>query len=106
MIKVLVVDDSFFMRKLISDILNSDPEIKVIDTAIFTALKGETESSLLKEVGMYVEKVLNFEWKKLIFIILSIGSSNLKHITKHKILIEMWYVPKSKNATFLIEKFQ
>jgi len=32
-IKVLVVDDSLFMRKLISDMLESDPEIKVIDTA-------------------------------------------------------------------------
>ena len=33
MIKVLVVDDSLFMRTLISDMLNSDPEVKVIDTA-------------------------------------------------------------------------
>ena len=33
MIKVLVVDDSLFMRTLISDILNSDPEIEVVDTA-------------------------------------------------------------------------
>lgn len=33
MIKVLVVDDLFFMRSLISDILNSDPEIKVIGAA-------------------------------------------------------------------------
>lgn len=32
-IRVLVVDDSALMRKIISDILNSDPEIKVIDTA-------------------------------------------------------------------------
>ncbi len=32
-IKVLVVDDSSFMRKMISDILNSDPEIRVTDTA-------------------------------------------------------------------------
>lgn len=32
-IKVLVVDDSLFMRKLISDMLESDPDIKVIDTA-------------------------------------------------------------------------
>ena len=32
-IKVLVVDDSFFMRKLISDMLSSDPDIKIIDTA-------------------------------------------------------------------------
>ena len=33
MIKVLVVDDSLFMRTLISDMLNSDPEIEVVDTA-------------------------------------------------------------------------
>ncbi|MRH42279.1 chemotaxis-specific protein-glutamate methyltransferase CheB [Aquibacillus halophilus] len=32
-IKVLVVDDSAFMRKVISDILNSSPEINVIGTA-------------------------------------------------------------------------
>lgn len=32
-VKVLVVDDSAFMRKVISDILNSDEEIIVIDTA-------------------------------------------------------------------------
>jgi len=33
MIQVLVVDDSAFMRKKISDILNRDPEINVISTA-------------------------------------------------------------------------
>lgn len=32
-IRVMVVDDSAFMRKVISDILNSDEEIEVIDTA-------------------------------------------------------------------------
>jgi len=32
-IRTLVVDDSFFMRTLISDMLNSDPEISVVDTA-------------------------------------------------------------------------
>jgi two-component system chemotaxis response regulator CheB len=32
-IRVLVIDDSLFMRTLITDMLNSDPEIKVIDTA-------------------------------------------------------------------------
>ena len=32
-IRVLVIDDSLFMRTLVSDLLNSDPEIKVIDTA-------------------------------------------------------------------------
>lgn len=33
MIRVLVVDDSYLMRKLISDMLNSDPEIEVIAKA-------------------------------------------------------------------------
>ncbi|MCX7842613.1 MAG: chemotaxis response regulator protein-glutamate methylesterase [Clostridia bacterium] len=32
-IKVLVVDDSAFMRKVIADILNSDDKIEVVDTA-------------------------------------------------------------------------
>lgn len=32
-IRVLVVDDSAFMRKVVSDILNSDDEIKVVDIA-------------------------------------------------------------------------
>jgi len=32
-IKVLVVDDSLFMRRLASDILNADPNIEVADTA-------------------------------------------------------------------------
>lgn len=32
-IRVLVIDDSLFMRTLISDMLNADPEIEVIDTA-------------------------------------------------------------------------
>lgn len=33
MIKVLVVDDSAFMRKLVSDLLNSSPGLTVVDTA-------------------------------------------------------------------------
>jgi len=33
MIRVLVVDDSAFMRKVISDMINADPEMQVVDTA-------------------------------------------------------------------------
>lgn len=33
MIRVMVVDDSLFMRTLITDMLNADPEIEVADTA-------------------------------------------------------------------------
>jgi two-component system, chemotaxis family, protein-glutamate methylesterase/glutaminase len=33
-IKVLVIDDSLFMRQMISDIFNTDPDIEVVDTAI------------------------------------------------------------------------
>jgi len=32
-IKVIVIDDSFFMRKLLSDVLNSDPKIEVVAAA-------------------------------------------------------------------------
>ena len=31
--RVLVVDDSAFMRKIISDMINSDPELTVVGTA-------------------------------------------------------------------------
>ncbi len=33
MIRVLIVDDSAFMRRVVSDILNDEPDIEVIDTA-------------------------------------------------------------------------
>jgi two-component system chemotaxis response regulator CheB len=32
-IRVLIVDDSFLMRKILSDIVNSDPELEVIEKA-------------------------------------------------------------------------
>ena len=32
-IKVLIIDDSLFIRSLVSDFLNQDPQIKVVDTA-------------------------------------------------------------------------
>lgn len=50
MIKVLVVDDSLFMRSLISNMLNSDPWIEVIDTAKngFEAIKKLHELKELK----------------------------------------------------------
>ncbi|TDT50633.1 protein-glutamate methylesterase/protein-glutamine glutaminase [Fonticella tunisiensis] len=41
-IKVLVVDDSAFMRKMISDMINSQPDMTVIDTA------KDGESAILK----------------------------------------------------------
>ena len=47
MIDVLVVEDSAFMRKVISEILESDPEIKVVDNAI-NGLDGVKKASLLK----------------------------------------------------------
>jgi len=95
MIKVLVVDDSFLMRKLISDILESGQidgllfdslstlliynkgetvskfvhsvinKVKETGaTAVFTALEGDTETKLLKEVGMFVDKVAKVKKEK------------------------------------------
>jgi two-component system chemotaxis response regulator CheB len=47
LIDVLVVEDSAFMRKVLSEILESDPEIKVIDQAI-NGIEGVKKASLLK----------------------------------------------------------
>lgn len=47
MIDVLVVEDSAFMRKVISEILEADPEIKVVDNAV-NGLDGVRKASLLK----------------------------------------------------------
>ena len=34
MIDVLIVEDSAFMRKVLSEIMEEDPEIRVIDSAV------------------------------------------------------------------------
>lgn len=47
MIDVLVVEDSAFMRKVLSQILNADPEINVVDTAS-NGLEGINKAMLLK----------------------------------------------------------
>jgi two-component system chemotaxis response regulator CheB len=47
LIDVLVVEDSAFMRKVITEILETDPEIKVVDNAI-NGLDGVKKTSLLK----------------------------------------------------------
>lgn len=47
MIDVLVVEDSAFMRKVITEILDEDPEIQVVDNAI-NGLDGVKKASLLK----------------------------------------------------------
>jgi len=47
LIDVLVVEDSAFMRKVLSEILNEDPEIKVVDQAI-NGLEGVKKAFLLK----------------------------------------------------------
>lgn len=69
MIKVLVVDDSLFMRTLVSDMLNSDPEIEVIATA-----KGGAEA--LKKIPEIKPDVITLDlsmpgWD---------GLTTLKHI--------------------------
>lgn len=49
-IRVLVVDDSAFMRKMISDILSQDPEIEVIDRARNGSEGIEKVKALLPDV--------------------------------------------------------
>jgi len=72
MIKVLVVDDSLFMRRLVSDMLNSEPEIKVIDTA-----KNGTEA--IKKIPKIKPDCITLDlampgWD---------GLTSLKHIMSH-----------------------
>jgi two-component system chemotaxis response regulator CheB len=47
LIDVLIVEDSAFMRKVLSEIMEADPEIRVIDSAI-NGLAGVKKASLLK----------------------------------------------------------
>jgi len=47
LIEVLIVEDSAFMRKILSEIMEEDPEIRVIDSAI-NGLEGVKKASLLK----------------------------------------------------------
>lgn len=49
-IRVLVIDDSAFMRKMISDIIDSDPRLQVIGTA----RNGETGIQKIKELSPHV----------------------------------------------------
>jgi two-component system chemotaxis response regulator CheB len=47
LIDVLIVEDSAFMRKVLSEIMEEDPEIRVIDSAI-NGIEGVKKASLLK----------------------------------------------------------
>ncbi|MEJ2568005.1 MAG: chemotaxis response regulator protein-glutamate methylesterase [candidate division WOR-3 bacterium] len=47
MIDVLIVEDSAFMRKVLSEIMEEDPEIRVIDSAV-NGLEGVKKASLFK----------------------------------------------------------
>lgn len=63
-IKVLVVDDSAFMRRMISDILGSDPEIEVVGSArngqeALAALTALTPDVITMDVEMPVLDGLN-----------------------------------------------
>lgn len=71
LINVLVVDDSALMRKLISDILSSDSEIKVVGTAI----NGKFAVQKTKELGPDVI-IMDIEMPEMD------GISATKHIMK------------------------
>ncbi len=75
-IKVLVVDDSAFMRKVIRDILNSDSEIEVIDTA-----KDGVEA---------IEKAIKL---KPDVITLDVQMPNMDGLTCLKEILKVQYIP-------------
>lgn len=90
-IKVLVADDSVLMRLLISDILNGDSEIDVVETA--TNGKDAVEKVLLHSPdvvlldmnmgeydGLYAVKNIMLEKPTPIIILSSLGNSNMSPI--------------------------
>ncbi len=61
-VKVLVVDDSFLMRRIISDIVNSDPHLEVVGKA---KDGDEALEKIAGIIGLYdaEETARNVYWK-------------------------------------------
>ncbi len=90
-IKTLVADDSGLMRLIVSDILNSDKDIKVIDTAKDGKEAAQKTRDLKPDVlvldmtmgkydGLYAVKRVMNEQPTPIVILSAMGNSNLKPI--------------------------
>lgn len=90
-IKVLVADDSAFMRLLITDILSSDSDIEVIDTAVdgqdaFVKSKALKPDVLLLDMnmgeygGLYAVQQIMASNPMPILILSSVGNTNLEPI--------------------------
>lgn len=92
-LKILVVDDSLFMRTLISDILNSDPQINVVDTA-----KSGTEA--LEKIPHLKPNVVTLD----IVMPGMDGLSTLKHIMdQHPIPVVMLSAYSHEGADITME---
>jgi len=86
-IRVLLVDDSGFMRMVLSDIINSSPDIEVVDTAVDGKEATEKTKSLKPDVvlldltmkdydGLYAVKHIMDEFPTPIVILSAMGNSN------------------------------
>jgi len=90
-LKILVVDDSAFMRLLISDLISEDPELEVVGTATNGLDAAEKVSQLNPDVvvldlnmgeydGLFAVKAIMKEKPTPILILSSVGNTNLDPI--------------------------
>jgi hypothetical protein len=56
---LLIYNESKIVGKFVHNMVNKIKNTKT--TAVFTALKGDTNSALLKEVELYVDKVIEYK---------------------------------------------
>lgn len=111
MIRALVADDSGLMRLIISDILNADPVIKVIDTAVNGMEAVKKVLDLKPDVvvldlnmgeydGKYAVKKIMAEQPTPILILSALGNTDLNSVLEVLKLGAVDYINKpEKNAT-------
>lgn len=90
-LKILVVDDSAFMRLLIKDLLSEDPSLEVIGTAVNGLEATEKVMELDPDIilldlnmadydGLYAVKAIMRKKPKPILILSSVGNTNLEPV--------------------------
>lgn len=108
-IRVLIADDSGLMRLIVSDILNKEEDIEVIDTAMDGKQAVEKALALQPDVvvldmymgeydGLYAVKNILKERKIPILILSSVGNTNLDPILEALHLGAFDYLNKPKNG--------
>ncbi|WP_258102976.1 chemotaxis-specific protein-glutamate methyltransferase CheB [Marinoscillum sp. MHG1-6] len=116
-IKILVVDDSAFMRLLLSDLLNNDEELEVVGTAsdgqeAVSQVKLLNPDLVLLDIhmgeydGLYAVEQIMHNSPKPILILSSIGNTNLNPIFDALRLGAVDYINKPKKGGSKIREME